>query len=295
MTVFCDGDGSEKRQSEFVGTVDDGGFFLWNLFFDETSLQMALLDVGDAVLFAVVLSDEESFQCSLLDKFDESAGETFVLLEEREVLRETCGVDLLFQFLHLRRILGVAAERIAIGEARVSEEVFVVVIVVDACGWNHTRQDGESIDGNRRMRGVQFAQIGDEGLDFVGRFVRLACCEQTAVEKLVDGDDGGVALRQIFTQPLLRLLRLARHRVVVLHLVGQGGNLCSCDIGGVEHELAARRSAVERHEHDASRLFAHGVERCAVVRRAQESVEEREDAEREDGEIQQSLFQGSSS
>ena len=142
---------------------------------------------------------------------------------------------------------------------------------------------------------MQFAQIGDEGLDFVGRFVRLACREQTAVEKLVDGDDGGVALRQIFAQPLLCLLRLAWHRVVVLHLVGQGGNLCSCDIGGVEHELAARWSAVERHENDAPHPFTHGVERCAAVRRAQESVEERKDTEREDGEIQKSLFQGSSS
>ena len=145
------------------------------------------------------------------------------------------------------------------------------------------------------MCGVQFAQIGDEGFDFVGRFVRLACREQTAVEKLVDGDDGSVALRHVFAQPLLRLLRFARHRVVVLHLVGQGGNLCARNIGGVEHELAARRSAVERHENDAPRLFTHGVERCAAVRRAQESVKERKDAEREDGEIQQSLFQGSSS
>ena len=295
MTVFCGRNGSEKRQREFVCAVDDGGFFLWNLFFNEKSLQMALLDVGDAVLFAVVLSDEESFQCSFLDKFDESAGEVFVLLEEREVLCEACRADFFFQLLHLRSVLGGAAERIAIGEARVGEEVLVVVVVVDARGWNHTRQDGEGIDGNRRMCGVQFAQIGDEGFDFVGRFVRLACCEQTAVEKLVDGDDGGVALRQIFTQPLLRLFCLARHRVVVLHLVRQGGNLRSCDIGGVEHELAARRSAVERHEHDASRLFTHGVERCAAVRRVQESVEERKDTEREDDEIQKSLFQGSSS
>ena len=217
------------------------------------------------------------------------------MLEEREVLREACRVDFFFQLLHLRRVLGIAAERIAIGEARVGEEVLVVVVVVDARGRNHARQDGEGVEGNRRMCGVQFTQIGDEGFDFVGRFVRLTRREQTAVEKLVDGDDGGVALRQIFAQPLLRLLRFARHRVVVLHLVGQGGNLCSGDIGGVEHELAARRSAVERHEHDASRFFAHGVERCAVVRRAQESVEEREGAEREDGEIQQSLFQGSSS
>ena len=108
------------------------------------------------------------------------------------------------------------------------------------------------------MRGVQFAQVGDEGFDFGGRFVRFACREQAAVEKLVDGDDGGVAFAEFFAQPLLRFLRFARHRVVVLHLVGKDVDLRAGDIGSVEHELTARRSAVERHEHDATRLFAHG-------------------------------------
>ena len=204
-------------------------------------------------------------------------------------------MDPFFKFLHFRRIFGIAAKCIAVGEARIGEDVLVVVVVVDACGRNHARQDGEGIERNRRMCSVQVAQVGDEGFDFGMRLVRFACREQTAVEKLVDGDDGSVALRQIFTQPLLRSFRVPRHRIVVLHLVGQGFGLHSCNIGGIKYELTARRPAVEWHEYDSSCLFAHDVEWCASVKRTQESVVERNGAERENGEAQQTLFQESSS
>ena len=141
---------------------------------------------------------------------------------------------------------------------------------------------------------MQLAQIGDEGVDLGGRGICLTRCEQAAVEQLVDGDDGGVAFRKVFAQPLLRFLRLARHRVIVLQIVGQGIDFRARNVGGIEHELAARRPAVERYEHEAPRLFTHDAERCAAVRGAQTGVVGKNRAEHEDEQAKQSLFQGSS-
>ena len=204
-------------------------------------------------------------------------------------------MDFRFKFLHFFCVRRVAAECIAVGEARVGKEVFVVVVVVDARGRDHARQDGEGAERHGRVRGVQFTQITDEGFNFSGRLCGFTCCEQAAVKELVDGEDGGVARLEIFAKPLLRILRFARHCIVVLHFVGQYVDFRARDFGGVEHELAAWRPAVERHEHDAPGCFPCGVERCAAVGGAQDYVVAKDRAERKDEQAQQSLFQESSS
>ena len=166
MAARFDRYGGKERQCEFVGAVNDDGFFRWKLFFGKESLQSALLDVGNAVCLAVVLSDEEAFQCAFFDKLDEGAHETFVLFEKREVLCKAFGANLCFELLHFRCIGRIAAQCVAVGETRVGEEIFVVIVVVNAGGRNHARQDGKSVKRHLWMCGMQLAQIGGEYLDF---------------------------------------------------------------------------------------------------------------------------------